>query len=51
MGFTTGPESRFLRLSVARARSRGYPSEIGGVFWVDDVSIVEQPNDAPVLKH
>jgi tetratricopeptide (TPR) repeat protein len=41
--FTASPETRFVRLAIWRPKSRGYPSEISGVLWVDDVSIVEQP--------
>lgn len=44
--FTASPETRYVRLSIWRPKSRGYPSEIGGVLWVDDVSIVEQPLEA-----
>ncbi len=43
VSFTAGPETRFVRLSIWRPRSRGYPSEISGVLWVDDVSIIERP--------
>lgn len=39
--FSTGPTTRFVRLSVWRPRSRGYPSGINGVFWLDDLSMTE----------
>jgi len=37
--FTTGDETRFLRLSVWRPRSRTFPPEIRGSFWVDAVRL------------
>jgi tetratricopeptide (TPR) repeat protein len=37
--FTTGNHTRLIRLSVWRPRSRNYPPEISGSFWLDDVSI------------
>jgi hypothetical protein len=43
VSFTTGPKTSFVRVSVWRPRSRGYPSEISGTFWVDDVSITSCP--------
>lgn len=43
VAFTVGPETRFVRLSVWRPRSRGYPAGISGELWLDDVSITEQP--------
>jgi hypothetical protein len=46
VSFATQPETHFVRLSIWRPRSRGYPSGIGGAFWVDDVSITEQPAEA-----
>ena len=46
LDFTTGPQTRFVRLSIWRPRSRGYPAEISGVIWVDDVSIVTRPLEA-----
>jgi tetratricopeptide (TPR) repeat protein len=42
LSFTTGPGTRFVRLSIWRPRSRGYPAEISGMCWVDDVLIAEQ---------
>jgi hypothetical protein len=37
--FTTGPETRAVRLSVWRPRGRVFPMEITGSFWVDAVSL------------
>jgi len=37
--FSTGAETRFLRLSVWRPRSRSFPTEITGQFWLDAVSL------------
>lgn len=37
--FTTGAETRFVRLSVWRPRSRSFPTEIRGSFWVDAVRL------------
>lgn len=41
--FTTGANSHFLRLSLWRPRSRTYPSEISGQFWIDNVRLQESP--------
>lgn len=37
--FSTGPQSELVRLSVWRPRSRSFPSEIAGTFWLDGVSL------------
>jgi hypothetical protein len=37
--FTTGSQTRLIRLSVWRPRSRAFPTQITGSLWVDDVSI------------
>lgn len=37
--FRTGPHTRVVRLSVWRARSLGYPTEILGTLWLDAVSL------------
>lgn len=50
LDFTAGPQTRFVRLSIWRPRSRGYPAEISGVLWVDDVSIVERPLEASARR-
>lgn len=48
--FTTGTQAGFVRLSIWRPRSRGYPAEISGVFWVDDVSIVARALEASAQR-
>lgn len=50
LDFTTEPQTRFVRLSIWRPRSRGYPAEISGVFWVDDVSIIARPMEAAARR-
>lgn len=37
--FKTGEQTHLIRLSVWRPRSRAFPSEISGSFWLDAVSI------------
>ena len=37
--FSTGPETRFVRVSVWRERSRTFPFEISGAFWVASVCL------------
>ena len=37
--FTTAQHTRVARLSIWRARSRTFPMEISGSFWLSDVSI------------
>jgi tetratricopeptide (TPR) repeat protein len=44
--FTTGAHTRLLRLSVWRARSRGFPPNLTGSFWLDDVSLKPEPTEA-----
>jgi len=39
LDFAAGAHTRMVRLSVWRARSRTFPMEISGSFWLDDVSI------------
>jgi len=39
LDFTAGVRARAVRLSVWRPRSWTFPMEIGGSFWLDDVSI------------
>jgi len=41
--FTTGPASKVVRLSVWRPRSRTFPMEISGKFWLDSVSLRSAP--------
>jgi tetratricopeptide (TPR) repeat protein len=41
--FSVGPQTQAVRLSVWRPRSRTFPMDISGSFWLDDVSVrVEQ---------
>ena len=44
--FSTGPATDMIRLSLARPRSRTYPTEISGEFWLDDVSLTTVDNTA-----
>jgi hypothetical protein len=37
--FSTGAQTKLVRLSVWRARSRVFPTEITGQFWLDAVSL------------
>ena len=37
--FLTGPETQLVDLSVIRLRSRAFPTEITGAFWLDDVTL------------
>lgn len=37
--FSTGAQTQVVRLSVWRPRSRTFPTEITGVFWLDAVSL------------
>ncbi len=37
--FMTGPRTQVLKLSVFRQRSRVFPMEISGEFWLDSVSL------------
>ena len=39
LNFSTGSQTRLVRLSVWRARSRTFPTEITGSFWLDAVSV------------
>lgn len=48
LDFTTGAQTRVVRLSVWRVRSRTFPMEISGSFWLDNVSITPlstKPNE------
>ncbi len=42
--FRTGPDTKFIRLSLWRPRSRSYPFEISGQFWISDVSLRASSN-------
>jgi tetratricopeptide (TPR) repeat protein len=46
ISFSTGAETRFLRLVVWRPRSRTFPTEITGQFWLDAVSLKPQPTES-----
>ncbi len=37
--FATGPQTQAVRVSVWRPRSRTFPMDISGSFWVDNVSV------------
>jgi hypothetical protein len=39
LSFTPGAQTEFVRLSVWRPRSRSFPAEISGQWWVDAVSL------------
>ncbi len=43
LAFSTGPQTRAVRLSVWRPRSRVFPTEISGTFWLDAVSLYAEP--------
>ncbi len=44
LNFSTGANTRLVRVSVWRPRSRSFPFEITGTFWLDDVSLVPIPS-------
>ncbi len=39
VSFTTGPQTSLVKISVWRPRSRAFPFDITGTFWLDDVSL------------
>jgi hypothetical protein len=41
--FSTKSRTRFVRLSIWRPRSRNFPSEIQGSFWIDAISLKPLP--------
>jgi hypothetical protein len=43
LGFSAGADTKLVRLSVWRPRSRSFPFEISGSFWLDDVSLKPAP--------
>jgi hypothetical protein len=44
LAFTVGPQTKVVRVSVWRPRSRTFPMDISGSFWLDAVSIsAERP--------
>jgi tetratricopeptide (TPR) repeat protein len=42
--FSTGPQTQVVRISVWRPRSRSFPMEISGSFWLDQVSVRAEPH-------
>jgi hypothetical protein len=40
LNFSTGAETHLVRVSVWRPRSRSFPFEITGTFWLGDVSLI-----------
>jgi hypothetical protein len=40
--FSTGTDTRLVRLAVWRARSRTFPTEISGRYWIDAVSMTAE---------
>jgi tetratricopeptide (TPR) repeat protein len=47
LAFNAGARTRMVKLSLWRPRSRSFPSEIQGVYWLDDVSLraVNEPGE------
>ncbi len=45
--FTTGPQTRLLRIALVRARSNKLANRIRGTGWVDDVSLHPLPPTGP----
>ena len=39
LSFSASPRTRIVKLTVWRPRSRSFPAEISGRFWLDDVSM------------
>jgi hypothetical protein len=52
LAFSTGAQTKLVRLSVWRARSRTFPTEITGQFWLDAVSLktAGAPGESASLK-
>jgi tetratricopeptide (TPR) repeat protein len=44
LNFSTGAATRLVRVSLWRPRSRSFPFEITGTFWLDDVSLISIPS-------
>jgi tetratricopeptide (TPR) repeat protein len=53
--FCTGPDTKLVQLSIIRLRSRSFPSEITGSFWLDNVILKRSgpasPSACPALDH
>ena len=45
--FSTGPHTQAVRISLWRPRSRVFPMEISGTFWLDAVSVRADINNQP----
>jgi tetratricopeptide (TPR) repeat protein len=45
--FSTGPETRLLRITLRREPSDKFGNKIRGTVWVDDVSLVSRPESDP----
>jgi tetratricopeptide (TPR) repeat protein len=48
--FQPGPDTAFVMLAVRRARSRSFPTEISGTFWVDAISVKPASRPSNVSK-
>ncbi len=48
LSFSTGPQTRAVRLSFWRPRSRAFPTEISGTSWLDAVSLRSADQEAGV---
>ena len=55
LDFCTGADTKLVQLSIIRLRSRGFPSEITGSFWLDNVILKQSgpasPSACPALDH
>lgn len=51
--FTTSPTTEIVRVSLWRPRSRSFPMQISGRFWLDDVSLrpARLPDSSRLLIH
>jgi hypothetical protein len=49
LSFSTGPQTRAVRLSFWRPRSRVFPTEISGTSWLDAVSL--HGTDSPLVPN
>ena len=48
--FSTGAATQFVRLAVWRPRSRSFPTEITGQFWLDSVCLKPQPLESALRQ-
>jgi hypothetical protein len=51
LAFSAGPRTELVHLSVLRLRSRAFPTEITGSFWLDDVRLEPLGPAAPTEAH